>query len=28
MTAADRSGTPAAIGVAINDFKMFIYNTL
>jgi len=28
MKAADRSGTPAAINLAVNDFKMFIYNTL
>jgi hypothetical protein len=28
MTAADQSGTTAAIRVAVNDFKMFIYNTL
>jgi hypothetical protein len=28
MTAADQSGTAAAISLAVNDFKMFIYNTL
>jgi hypothetical protein len=28
MTAADQTGTTAAIGLAVNDFKMFIYNTL
>jgi len=27
MTAADRSGTDAAIRTAVNDYKMFIYNT-
>ena len=27
MTEADQSGTTAAIRLAVNDFKMFIYNT-
>ena len=28
MKAADQSGSTTAIGLAVNDFKMFIYNTL